>query len=82
MCFGRCYRRKDGIRQRAARRGPSQQQSLFEECSPEWVEVDLKRVRVERSRQFGGSWLGLTLLHGLGLGELLEAILPSGPDGV
>ena len=24
---------------------------------PEWVEVDLKRVRVERTRRFGGPWL-------------------------
>lgn len=33
------------------------QDHLLDESEPEWVEVDLKRVRVECSRQFGGCWL-------------------------
>lgn len=58
------------------------QGDLFDESEPEWVEVDLKRVRVERSRQFGGCWLGLKLLRELGLDELLEGLLPAGREDV
>lgn len=43
------------------------QQNLFEKTDPEWVEIDVKRVRVERSVDFGGPWLGLELMHCLGL---------------
>jgi hypothetical protein len=32
-----------------------EQPNLFEKVEAEWVEVDLKRVRVECARQFGGS---------------------------
>ena len=35
------------------------QRSLFDEVEPEWVEVDTKRARVERTGGFGGAWLGL-----------------------
>jgi hypothetical protein len=38
---------------------------LFETVEPERVEVDLKRVHVERGRQFGGVWLGYELLQRL-----------------
>ena len=41
------------------------QTELFTRTEPEWVEVDVKRVHVERSRKFGGPWLavrGATLL--------------------
>jgi hypothetical protein len=58
------------------------QGDLFERREPEWVEVDLKRVRVEDSRQFGGCWLGLRLLRELGLDELLERLLPAGREEV
>lgn len=40
-----------------------EQASLFEKVEAEWVEVDLKRVRVECARQFGGVWLGYELLQ-------------------
>jgi Transposase DDE domain/Domain of unknown function (DUF4277) len=58
-----------------------QQQCLYERGAseePHWVDVDLKRVRVERTREFGGPWLGLRLLHRLELVPLLQARLP--PD--
>ena len=58
------------------------QSHLFHQSEPEWVEVDLKRVRVECSRQFGGCWLGLKLLRELGLHELLEGLLPAGREEV
>ena len=35
------------------------QAGLFPEASADWVEVDLKRVKIERKREFGGPWIGL-----------------------
>src|SRR5512136_2981013 len=52
---------------RCAERSPAEQGSLFPRARPEWIEVDVKRVRVERSRKFGGPWLGLELLRRLEL---------------
>ena len=46
------------------------------------MEVDLQGVRVERSRPFGGTWLGLMLLPQLGLSELLETLLPCGREEI
>lgn len=62
---------------------PAPQADLFkQDASQEWVEVDLHGVRVDRSRPFGGGWLGLMLLRQLGLSELLEALLPSGREEI
>src|SRR6202790_5340762 len=60
------------------------QEHLFRplSSSPEWVEVDIHGVRVERSRQFGGCWLGLALVRRLGLSALLEELLPPGREGI
>ena len=69
--------------QRTAQPDPAPQADLFDpETSPEWVEVDLRRVRVERSRSFGGGWLGLMLLRQLGLSEILEQLMPAGREEV
>ena len=70
--------------QRVAQPDPAPQSALFgeEESSREWVEVDLGGVRVERSRPFGGGWLGLMLLRQLGLRELLEVLMPSGREEI
>jgi hypothetical protein len=38
----------------------------------EWVEVDVKRVRIERSRAFGGAWVALRVAEQLGLPEFLN----------
>jgi transposase len=38
----------------------------------EWVEVDAKRVRIERSRAFGGAWIGLQVAEQLGLPAFLR----------
>jgi len=60
---------------------PAQQQSLYDSHAPEWVEVDLARVRVERTRDFGGPWLGYTLLQRLDLPRFLaETLRPDGAD--
>ena len=69
--------------QRAAQPGPAPQAGLFDqEDRQEWVEVDLGGVRVERSRPFGGGWLGSMLLRQLGLRELLEVLMPSGREEI
>jgi transposase len=49
---------------------------------PQWATVDIKRVRVERLRQFGNVYLGLALWRRLGLGEVLERVLPPGRESV
>lgn len=51
------------------------QQSLYEAIPPRWLTVDLTRVRVERTRDFGGPWLGYTLLQRLALPQFLTATL-------
>ena len=72
-----------GLKQAALDRPGSWQRRLFdEEGEPEWVEVDSKRVRVERVRDFGGYWLGLQLLEKLGLIALLERLLPLGREDI
>jgi transposase len=38
----------------------------------EWVEVDVKRVRIERSRAFGGAWVGLQVAERLDLPAFLQ----------
>jgi transposase len=38
----------------------------------EWIEVDVKRVRVERARAFGGAWIGLQVAERLGLPAFLR----------
>ena len=58
------------------------QRCLFEDEEPEWIEVDLKRIVVERTRKFGGPWLGLELLRRLGLDDFVVASLPGGREEV
>lgn len=53
---------------------------LFDE--PEWVEVDTKRVRVERTRGFGGAWLGLELCKVLGLPDFLRSVMGRGLEDI
>ena len=52
------------------------QEELFEKPLPEWVEVNVRKVRIERPRRFGDVWLALELTKKLGLGELLDRLLP------
>jgi transposase len=59
-----------------------QQPGLFETVEPEWVEVDLKRVRVECARQFGGVWLGYELLRRLELIPFLTEQLAIGREDI
>ncbi|MFH0991517.1 MAG: IS1634 family transposase [bacterium] len=52
------------------------QESLFDETSPEWVEVNVRKVRTERSRRFGDVWLALELIKKLGVDELFNRVIP------
>jgi transposase len=65
-----------------AQREATVQTELFTESAPEWVEVDLKRMRVECSRHFGGCWLGLELVRRLELDRFLAEVLPSGREEI
>jgi len=59
--------------------------SLFEPADSdedERVGVRLNAVRIERSRQFGGYFLGLTLWRALKLDVLFERLLPPGREDV
>ncbi len=51
------------------------QRDLFAEAEPEWIQVDVRGVRVERSRKFGGVWLGRELLRRLELDRFFQATL-------
>ncbi len=58
------------------------QRELFNDSEPRWVEVDVSRVKVERTRFFGGVWLGLELAEKLGLVEFLESVMPRGREEI
>lgn len=65
----------------------ARQMWLFEspdddEPVPEVVDVELKGVRVEKTRDFGDVFLGLTLWKMLGLGDLLDKEIPRGTADV
>jgi len=50
--------------------------------SPQWAQVDLRGVRVERVREFGQVYLALALWRRLGLHTLLKEILAPGQEDV
>lgn len=58
------------------------QRELFGDVEPRWVEVDVSRVKVERTRFFGGAWLGLEIVEKLGLVEFLESVMPRGREEI
>jgi hypothetical protein len=58
------------------------QAGLFKDEEPEWIEVDLKRIAVERTSKFGAPWLGLEMLRRLGLIDFVSKILPTGREEV
>ena len=60
----------------------SYQGHLFEDNKPTWIEVDLQRIAVERTRRFGGPWLGLELLRKLGLDSFIAQTVPKGREDV
>ena len=72
---------REGVAQ-AARGVRTHQPGLEETEAPEWVEVDAKRLRVERVREFGGPWLGLQVMEKLGLGAFLHSVLLTGREEI
>lgn len=52
------------------------------EPEPIWAEVNLAGLRVERVREFGPVYLGLSLWRRLGLHTLLRSVLPAGQEDV
>ncbi len=71
-----------GIQQQAAGAATIAQRGLFQDIEPQWVEVDLKRIAIERKRAFGGPWLGLELCRQVGLVDFLEQTLPTGREEI
>lgn len=70
-----------GMKQ-AAGETASHQPSLFGETEPEWVRVNLRRLRVERCLDFGVPWLGLHLLRKLGLLGFMDEVIPAGREDI
>jgi transposase len=73
---------REGVKQAAEGRQGSHQKRLFDDVRPQWVEVDIKRVRVENRRDFGGPWLGLELVEQLGLKDFLDRAIPAGREEI
>ncbi|MCH5376704.1 MAG: IS1634 family transposase, partial [Planctomycetes bacterium] len=73
-----------GIKQAADEQPPSSQRTLFAESDTEaeWVEVDVKKLRVEHLRHFGGPWLALELIRKLELDQFLQRVMPRGRETV
>lgn len=72
-----------GIKQAALNQVGSFQRDLFaEDPEPEWVEVDVNRLRVERLRDFGDSWFGLAVWEKLGLSAFLEGVMARGREEI
>lgn len=70
----------DGMHQRAS--GRPHQKMLFDNIEPQYVEIDINRIKVENCLDFGGPWLALELLRQLGLTELFEHLMPAGREDV
>jgi hypothetical protein len=49
---------------------------------PFWAEVDLAGLRVERVRDFGHVYLGLSVWRRLGLHTVLRQLLPPGQEDI
>lgn len=73
---------REGVKRAAEGRQGSRQKRLFDDVRPQWVEVDVKRVRVENRRDFGGPWLGLELVQQLGLKDFLDRTIPGGREEI
>jgi transposase len=72
-----------GIKRAAEEKKGYWQSRLFDaEGEPEWIEVDTKRVRVGRVRDFGSYWLGLQMLDKLDLIAFLEQAIPHGREDI
>lgn len=59
-----------------------QQSLLTDQVQPEWIEVDVSRLRVERVVDFGAYWLGIQLMEKLGLLDFLDTVLGKGREEI
>jgi transposase len=75
-------RQRSSVKTAAEDRPASPQGKLFADEQAEWAEVDLKGVRVEKCRDFGGPWLGLELIRQLGLKEFMEQAVDCGREDI
>ena len=66
----------------AAQESSATQRRLFGEVEPRWVQVNVKGIRVERARDFGGPWLGLELLKHLDLVTFLQKMMRQGHEQI
>ena len=71
-----------GVKEAAEGKQGPRQKRLFDDVRPQWVEVDVKRLRVENHKDFGGPWLGLELIDQLGLKEFLDRTISTGREEV
>ena len=75
---------RKGIKHAARGKPESSQGNLFPNGGQdvEYVEIDVKHMRVENPRSFGGPWLALQLIKILGLDDFLATILPQNTESV
>ncbi len=71
-----------GIKQAALNDRASQGDLFGEDPEPEWVEVDVKRIRVEGVRDFGGYWIGLRAWDRLLLSSFLDGTISRGREEI
>ena len=72
-----------GVKQAAEEKRGYWQSRLFDaEGEPEWAEVDTRRIRVGKVRDFGGYWLGLQMLEKLELTSFLEQTIAHGREDI
>lgn len=68
--------------EKVAKGSHGSQRNLFGDSEPEWVEVNVKGVRVENIRDFGGPWLCLELIRQLRLDQFFSEHLPNGREKI
>ena len=71
-----------GVKDAAEGKSGPRQKRLFDDVRPQWMEVDVKRLRVENRRDLGGPWLGLELVEQLGLKNFLDRTIPAGQEDI
>jgi transposase len=61
---------------------PAIQEEFFKHEKPEWIEINIRGVRTERTRDFGDIWLCFELLKRLGLYEFFRQVMPKGREQI
>ena len=71
-----------GVKDAVDSKSAIHQRRLFDTVEPRWVQVDVNGIRVERTRDFGGPWVGLELLKQLDLLPFFEQLMPRGREQI